>query len=290
MRESAIAIGTFDGVHRGHRRIIDKLVRVARARGLKSIIVTLERPVRPVPGILSTVEEKIALLRGFPVDEVIVLPITPAIITQTAYVFLRDYLAGELGCRHLVIGENFALGKGRSGNADWLKKTGAGFGVALDVVAPLCSGGDIISSSRIRKLIAAGDTNAANRLLGRFYSFSGMPHKGRGIATKLGAPTINLAVMPDKLLPPGVHTAYVEKKGKLMPGIINIGIRPTFFRGGETVPEINLLDYSGTWPHITTTVALCARLREEKHFSDQESLKRQIHRDITRARKFFGLD
>jgi riboflavin kinase/FMN adenylyltransferase len=283
--QAAAAIGTFDGVHRGHQLLIRQLIQTARRKKLRSIIITLERPVRHVPGLLSTAAEKIELLSGFPVDEIVVLPVSREITDLPAEQFLREVLHEKLGVRHLVIGQNFAFGHGRQGDVRWLKKNGPAAGVAVSVVRPLQYRGKIISSSRIRTLLQHGRLRYAARLLGRAYRIEGLPEPGRQIGRQLGFPTINLRVDADKLLPLGVHAALVEGKERLYPAVINIGIRPTFFGEGEVVPEINLLDFKGKWPAKLTRVHLLNHIRGEIKFSGREALKQQIAADREKARQ-----
>ena len=149
--------------------------------------------------------------------------------------------------------------------------------------------GQIISSSLIRNFIKDGNVNRTNIMLGRFYHFNGMPEKGRGLGQKIGVPTVNLKVEQEKMLPPGVHTAMISLKNKIWPSVINIGIRPTFFSEGSTVPEVNILGFSGTWPRENTGVFLCSNIRKEKRFRGIGALKESIAKDIDAAKKYFGL-
>jgi riboflavin kinase/FMN adenylyltransferase len=126
-------------------------------------------------------------------------------------------------------------------------------------------------------------------MLGRFYHFEGMPEKGRGIATKLGAPTVNLKVTNGKILPSGVHASIIGSGNEIWPSIINIGIRPTFFTEGETVPEINIFGFSGKWPRKNTDIYLCSNIRKEKRFTNTDALKAQIKKDIKLAKKYFSI-
>jgi riboflavin kinase / FMN adenylyltransferase len=267
-----------------------KLLRAAEINKLRSVIVTLSKPVKPVAGILTTEKEKITLIKQYPVDEVVVLPVSPEMMSQTAAEFFEHYLCENLGMKHLVVGSDFALGCGRQGDTNWLKKECALKDAEMTVVKPLKLGGKIVSSSLIRRYLKDGELEKANKMLGRFYHFDGMPEKGRGIAAKLGAPTVNLKVSGGKILPPGVHASIIGAKNEIWPSIINIGIRPTFFTEGETVPEVNIFGFSGKWPVKKTDIYLCSNIRQEKRFANTDFLKAQIQKDISQAKKYFNIE
>ena len=190
---------------------------------------------------------------------------------------------------HLVVGHDFAFGRGRQGDTKWLKKETVSSGTEITVVEPLRSAGRVISSSLIRTYLKEGRLDRANELLGRFYHFDGIPEKGRGLGTKLGFPTVNLSVIQEKILPPGVHTAIIGAGNRTWPAVIYIGIRPTFFSEGKTVPELNILCFSGKWTTGRTNVRLCGNIRKEKSFASVIDLKKQIANDISVAKKYFGL-
>lgn len=288
MKPSAVAIGTFDGLHRGHRKLLEQLCQTAERDKLASVLIALEHPVRPVSGLLSLPKEKLRLLSDFPIDCVIVLPVSHQLVDQPADYFLENFLIKKLNARHLVVGENFAFGHGRHGTVQWLGRNLPAHGIALTAVRPLCYHGKPVSSTRIRMLIEEGRLDYANRLLGRFYQFEGMPVPGRRIGRTLGFPTINLRVAREKLLPPGVHVAVVQRGRRLWPAVISIGRRPTFEKAGQIIPEINLLGFSGEWPAVTTRVHLCRHLRRERRFPGIEELKIQIAEDVRRASEYFG--
>jgi riboflavin kinase/FMN adenylyltransferase len=191
--------------------------------------------------------------------------------------------------KHLVVGEDFAFGRGRQGDTAWLKKESAKAGTGITVVKPLKLGGRVVSSSLIRDLLKSGDLALANSLLGRPYHFDGVPEKGRGFGRKMGVPTVNLAVPGEKILPAGVYAAFAGVEGREWPAVINIGIRPTFFSEGKTVPEIFILGFSGRWPDKKTGVYLCLKLRDEKKFDNVGELKAGIARDVVKAKKYFGM-
>jgi len=287
---AAVAIGTFDGIHCGHRHLLGTLLRRARREKLRAVAVIMERPVRPVAGLLTTLDEKLRLLCELPLDEVVVLPTTPDIIDQPAGLFFDNIIVGKLRAKRLVVGQDFAFGYGRAGNVRWLLKMGRRKGVGVTIVRPLQIDHDIISSSCIRALIQEGDIDRANRLLGRYYSFTGIPERGRAVGREIGFPTINLTPDPEKLLPPGVFAALVDGKKSLLPAVMNIGVRPTFFDEGKMTVEINLLDFKGEWTDEPTSVYVCRRLRGEMRFPGVDELKRQLEKDVRDAAAYFGVN
>ncbi|MCX5778333.1 MAG: riboflavin biosynthesis protein RibF [Elusimicrobia bacterium] len=287
MNDTAVAIGTFDGLHRGHRSLLQSLQVIARRRHLRSVVVALERPVRAVPGVLATVEEKQELLTQFSLDEVIIVPVDDALIKQSAITFLNDFLSETLHARHIVVGRNFSFGHARHGTVDWLRDNGKDLGIQLSVVAPVCYHRAVISSSRIRTLLLRGQVSYANKLLGRLYSFEGMPERGRGVGRTLGFPTINLATAPGKIIPRGVYLCCASQGGLWLPGVINIGTRPTFNIAETIVPELHLLDFSGVWEDKPTRVYLMKHIRNEIRFKNKAELMNQLAADVLAARHFF---
>ena len=285
MKNSAVTIGTFDGLHSGHRKLIEKLLAVSRRHGLKSVVVAFATPVKKVSGLLTTVEEKTALLKKFAVDEIQILENTPDIINQSASSFFEEFLCKNLNAKHIVVGENFAFGKGREGNVRWRRKKGALTGVRVDVVRPVKKSGRIVSSSVIRELVASGSIKKAGSLLGRHYSISGRVVSGRGLGRKLGFPTLNLSVEKGKLLPTGIFAGYVEAGKELFPSAVFIGRRSTVTDMGEIFPEAHLLDYNGIWKAKNVTVHLTARIRNEKKFKSVEELTAQIAKDVSAVRR-----
>ncbi len=288
MENSCAAIGTFDGMHTGHKGLIAKLLEISKKRKHRSIIVSLSKPVHYVSGLLSTPKEKLALLKKSGANEVYVLKADKALTNISAESFFNDFLLKTLKAKHLVVGKNFAFGHGRKGDIKWLKKNCPRKKVGLTIKSFVCSHRKQISSSRIRTLLHQGRIRLASRLLGRLYTFEGVHIKGRGVGTKLGMPTINLKVDPAKLLPLGVFLVVVEAKGKLYPAIANIGTRPTFFKHGSVVPEIYLLGFRGSWKSRNIRVYLLNHIRKERKFKTVNELKKQLNKDLSKARRYFG--
>jgi riboflavin kinase/FMN adenylyltransferase len=196
-------------------------------------------------------------------------------------------LIDQLKIRHLVIGQNFAFGYHREGDVSWLKKKCPRHRVVVTAVSPRQWKKEVISSSRIRALLEQGEIEHANELLGRAYQIQGMPEPGRGVGRTLGFPTVNLAIPSEKLLPRGVFAGLVRYKQSLLPVVLNIGTRPTFFVDGTVTVEVNIIDFHGIWPLTMTTIYLCHRLRPELKFSNAHELQAQLAKDVDEARALF---
>ena len=292
VQPSVVTIGTFDGVHRGHRALISRVLELSAKQRCRSIVVTLERPVRPVHGLLTTLEEKLALLGSFPFDDIIVLPYHTDVTDQPAEVFLDKFICGTLNARILVVGENFAFGKGRQGSVSWLREQAPSRDLSLELVPPVFFRNKIISSTWIRELLHKGSILEAHRLLGALFSIEGEQVGGRRIGRTLGFPTINIAVDPQKLLPLGVYTALVPaaagKKTVLREAMVNIGTRPTFTSAHALHVEIHLLGFQGRWKQKYTRAYLCTRLRNEMKFSSPAALLLQLKKDKTATEQYFS--
>lgn len=292
---SVVAIGMFDGIHRGHQAVIQAAREIARARQLPCTVFTFVshprqvlRPDQPVP-LLTTWDEKRCFLAGFGVDTVVGAPFTPAFSELSAREFVARILVGQMRARHVVVGYNFAFGHGQEGNGERLKELGAEFGFEVTVVPPFEVEGASVSSSRIRKLLATGHVTEANALLGRPYALTGTVVTGDQRGRLLGFPTANLAVDEGKLLPAyGVYAGqalWTEGPGTGMhqaPCVVNLGMRPTFDPPQLRI-EAHLMGWSGDLYGKLLTVSLQHRLRAELAFRSVEELVAQIRQDVAQA-------
>ena len=288
-KKSAVTIGTFDGVHKGHKLLIRKTLETAKKNNLKSIIVTLEKPVRCVSGLLSPFGEKMDLMKKTGIDEIIVVPLLSEILSMSPDEFYEKILINDLQACHIICGSDFAFGKNRKGNTRWLTRKTKRSNVTVDIVKPLKISGHTVSSSLIRSLLHKNDIKNANKYLGREYSFSGIPFKEKGIGSKIGFPTVNLMAEKDKILPKGVFVSIISRGKKTYPSVTNIGYRPTLNRGEAVVPETHILGFKGDWGKKVTEVVLLKKIRNEKKFKDIEELKKSISKDIKKAKEFFNL-
>jgi len=287
-----LTIGSFDGVHRGHQEIIRQLVTGARDATATSVAITFHpHPAvvlgkRSNPLFLTTPEERASLLGELGVDVVVTYPFD----TATSQLSARDFMTRlhyHLGLRRLLVGQDFALGRGREGNIGRLRELGQEFGYSVEVISPVLNGDVVISSSQIRSILLEGDVEHAARLLGRSYSVSGQVVHGDDRGKSLGIPTANLSVWTERTIPKaGVYVCRALVDGEYWGAVTNIGIRPTF----ENLPvipriEAHLLDFDADIYERHISLEFVSRLRDEQRFSDIQSLIKQIHTDIQRARE-----
>jgi riboflavin kinase / FMN adenylyltransferase len=285
-------VGTFDGVHRGHRLVLDRLAERAAARGLPAVLVTFDpHPLEVVnpaaaPALLTLGDEKTEILAESPLDYVVVLPFTKALARLEAAEFVDVVLRERLGVRELLIGHDHGFGRARSGDADVLRALGdaRGFDVGM-VEAVEGSDGRTISSTTIRRAVAGGDLVRAADGLGRPYSISGIVQAGDRRGRTLGFPTLNLGTVPArKLLPPeGVYAVRVQTPQGPFGGMMNLGPRPTF-GDAVTALEVHVFEFSGELYGARVRVDLLERLRETRRFDGPEALKVQLATDESAAR------
>lgn len=283
--ETVIAIGSFDGVHLGHQALLAQLKARAREYRVPSVVYTFDPPTRVLTqGVefLSTLPEKLDLLRLYGIDETIAVPFTPEFAARPKEQFLADLRT--MRPKAVVVGEDFYFGKGRAGSVTDLRE------VCPDVVAlPMHQlGGDDIKSTRIRALLAGGDVDGAQRLLGRPYEAQGVVVRGDQLGRTIGWPTANLRVPEGKALPLGVFAVQVvSDKGQRWSGMANVGWRPTV-EGRERRFEAHLFDYQGDLYGEELQVRFVARLRGEQKFSGLDELRAQLGRDAEAARAVLG--
>lgn len=286
------AVGTFDGVHRGHRLVLERLAARARALGLPSVLVTFDphplEIVNPVaaPLLLTLAAEKSEVLAESPVDYVVVIPFTRTLARYEAADFVDLVLRERLGVRELLIGHDHGLGRARAGDADVLRALAADRGFGIETVeAVQGSDGRPISSTTIRRAVAGGDLLRAADGLGRRYSTSGVVRAGDGRGKSLGFPTLNLGAPPSrKLLPPeGVYAVKVQTALGEFGGMLNLGPRLTF---DDTVPslEVHCFHLDADMYGRPIRVDFVERLRDVQRFEGAEALRAQLGRDAEAAR------
>lgn len=288
-----MAIGTFDGVHAGHREVISRTLAAARTQGLESAVLTFDPHPRCVidppncPLSLTVLEEKLALLGALGLDHAIVYPFTPDLRLVTAEDFVTGLL-DHLGMRHLVAGADFALGRRRQGDVEWLRADGQGRGYGVEVVEPITAGGSELHSSDIRRLITAGDVEAAARMLGRPYSICGPVEHGEKVGRTLGWPTANVGIPERKLVPGhGVYAGWARGDFGVRPAATNVGYRITF-GGSRLTVEAYLLDFEGDLYGRELEVTFVHRLRDEVRYEGARALADQIGRDVEETRRRLG--
>lgn len=292
---SAITVGTFDGVHKGHLAVIAELRRTAEALGAKSVLVSFEphplTVVRPeaAPLLLTPHEEKRELLARCGLDYVVFLPFTRELADYPPRRFVEEILIDRLGLRHLVIGYDHGFGKGRSGDVDSLRSIGAEVGFDVDVVPVVLLEGAPISSTRIRKALAAGDVDLAARALGRPYTIRGEVVRGEARGRKLGFPTANIHISePEKFLPgEGIYAVRSVVGGQVREGVLHLGPRPTYEGAAPTV-ELHLFDFDQDIYGTQVTVDFCAWIRGIEAFDSEAALIQAIDADCMAARRLFS--
>jgi riboflavin kinase / FMN adenylyltransferase len=288
---SAITIGTFDGVHLGHREILRVLRERASANALPAAVVTFSpHPLAVLnpgaaPRLLTPGDERLTALAasGAP-EQVVVIPFTPALAALTAEQFI-DMLVEKSAMRELVVGYDHGLGRGRRGDISVLRELGTTRGFSVHVVeAKQDAHGVAISSTAIRRAIAYGDLDAARSMLGRVYNLVGKVVRGSARGRSIGIPTINLEIPKEKLLPPdGVYAVRVSGALGDFGGMMNLGGRPTFGEA-ERIPEVHMFGASGDWYGAEVSVEFVSRIRDTVRFSGVESLVQQLNRDAESAR------
>jgi riboflavin kinase/FMN adenylyltransferase len=290
---TAVTVGTFDGVHRGHQDVLDRLVQRARAARLPSLLVTFEpHPLEVLnaavaPLLLTTREEKLAALGVTGLDYVAILAFTPELAAQSAEDFVDLILLERFRMRSLMIGHDHGFGRGREGDVETLRVLGAARGFGVEVVAPVqAPHGEPVSSSFIRRAVAAGDLDDAAAALGRDYGVTGRVVAGDARGRTLGFRTLNVEPeSPRKLLPPdGVYAVEVRTSRGRFGGMMNLGGRPTFGDERRTL-EAHLFDADGDFYGDVVHVAFVGRLRETMRFDGPDALMKQLAADERAARR-----
>jgi riboflavin kinase/FMN adenylyltransferase len=292
---SAVTVGSFDGVHLGHRRILDEIVLLAKGLGVTGVVVTFDpHPMavlhsKQAPCLLTTTQEKVELIDEIGVDQIVILRFTAKIARKSAEWFVRNLLLERLNMRRLVIGYDFKFGKGREGDAAYLEGLGEDLGFGVDIVPPVSYRGHPISSTRVRTALVRGDISSAAKMMGRPYALTGVVVKGEGRGRILDFPTANLKVAePRKMLPAdGVYAVMVRMGRDRWPGALYVGTKPTF-GGAVRGAEVHIMGSVGDLYGRKARVSFAARIRDDARFDDEGTLRRAIGRDIARARRILS--
>ncbi len=288
--------GFFDGVHTGHRKVIETLCRTAKERGAQSVAVTFWPHPRNVLRqdaqqlrLLSSLKEKEELLRDCGVDRVEVVDFTREFSTMSCEEFLKDYIIGELGASALIVGYDHHLGNPEYSTD--IRSVAAGLGLETIEAPSVSDAYNTVSSTYIRNLLSTGGIERANALLGYEYRLTGVVVSGNGIGRTISFPTANMQLYePLKLVPEqGVYAVKVRVEGKWHYGVCNIGCRPTVSSDHQVVIETNILDFDEEIYGLEISVDYCVKMRSEQKFSSLEALKSQLAADVLQARKIFGI-
>ena len=292
MEGSWVTIGSFDGVHLGHQAIIRRLVDGAHAQGLLAVIITFfPHPSKVLRGngspfYLTTPEERAEILAGLQVDLAVTLPFNKELASLTADEFIR-LLSEHLNLKRLLVGHDFALGRGREGNFEVLGKLGQKYHYLLEGQSPLLVAGELVSSSRIRELISQGNVARAAEYLGRRFAVEGKVVPGDGRGRTIGIPTANLEIWGELLLPArGVYATLAHIGSIVIPSVTNIGIRPTFENQSPQLRvETHLLNFNRDLYGTILQLEFIDFLRPEQRFPSVQALVGQIQTDIKHARE-----
>jgi riboflavin kinase/FMN adenylyltransferase len=295
LRNPVLTIGNFDGVHKGHLVLFDKVKERAKAINGQSAVMTFEpHPIKVIkpgngPLLITPTNQKLALISDSLIDVIFCIPFTQQFAAISAQDFITNILHKAIGIKEIVVGYDYSFGKGRQGNLDLLKSMGDDLGFKVHIVEPIYIDQTLVSSTSIRQLVSEGNLLEAKRLLGRDYQISGTVVKGKDRGGKiLGIPTANIIAV-DELIPRrGTYVVSVGLDGKYYVGVCNIGYNPTFGENTLSI-ETHILDFSGNILGKTITVIFIQRLRDERRFENIQELSHQISLDMERARELFNL-
>lgn len=295
-----LTVGNFDGVHRGHRAIIEQLAALAAELDAPSTLLTFEPHPRELflaepPARLTRLREKLAELRGTPLDRMLCVRFDRRFAQQSPQAFIDELLVARLGVRALVVGDDFRFGRGGAGDLALLRQAGERHGFRVLRCATYEHRGRRVSSSWVREALAAGDLVLAETLLGRPYRICGRVAQGDRIGRTIGYPTANVVLGRRALALAGVYAVRVhglnghDGPAVARPGVANVGVRPTV-RGREPRLEVHLLNFDGNVYGRLVEVEFVERVRDERRFESLDALKAQIARDVARARVQLGMN
>jgi len=289
----ALTVGNFDGIHRGHQTMLERLIACARKRGLASCVLTFEPhprefiASRAAPTRLTSLREKLELLAAQGVERVHVQRFSGSFAALAPEVFVEQVLAKRLSARWLLIGEDFRFGAKRAGDLALLKKLGALHGYEVETMPTVVHAGSRVSSSAVRAALAAGDLAAAEALLARTYSISGRVIHGRRLGRELGFATANVQLKHNRPPLTGIYAVKVHGIGAAArPAVASLGVRPTVTASGRAVLEVHLFDFAGDLYDAHVRVEFLHKIRDEEKYPDLETLKTQIARDCEAAKSF----
>ena len=289
LKGASLAVGNFDGVHRGHRAVLEAAKAAARTAGCQAGAMVFEphprkffQPDKPL-FVLTPLKRKLELFARYGLELTAVLPFDAALSSLSAEAFIRDVLVGAFGIRHAVTGYDFFFGKGREGTPAKLRAFGERYGFGVTIVEAIGDSGEIFSSTRIRELLAEGNVAAAAEMLGTWWTVSGVVESGAGRGTGLGFPTANIRLDRDQALGHGIYAVHVIVDGKRHDGAAYLGTRPTF-DAGPPLLEVFLFDFDGNLYGRTIAVEFIGFVRPDAKFRSGTDLAAQMQADVAKAR------
>jgi riboflavin kinase/FMN adenylyltransferase len=291
---TALTIGNFDGVHLGHQAMLAELKRAAGRLGVPSCVLTFEPHPREffapdkAPTRLTSLREKLELLRDCGIDRVHLCRFDYRFAQVTAEDFIERILAHGLGARWLLAGDDFRFGARRAGDLVMLKRSGPRLGMEVSALASFMQDGERVSSTAVRKALAAGELAHAERLLGRPYSISGRVVRGDGLGRKLGFPTANIQMKHNRPPLTGIFAVHLHgAAATTLRGVASLGVRPTMKQQGAPVLEVHALDHDGDLYRRHVRVEFLRKFRDEEKYADLATLTRRIALDVENTRAFF---
>jgi riboflavin kinase/FMN adenylyltransferase len=289
-----LALGNFDGLHRGHRKILDRMRRVAEERGATSVIMTFDphppRVVRPdkAPSLLMTKAQKLEAIADAGVQGAAIVRFTPELSNWEPETFVRTVLVDWLRVAEVWVGANFLFGHERSGNFSLLRVLGARYGFKAEKIDPVRYKEFVVSSTRIRRLVSEGRVDEAGALLGHQYFLDGTVMRGDQRGRTIGFPTANLCTENELLPPHGVYATTARVGDIVYASVTNVGTRPTVDASGRTVIETHIFNLDRDLYGQSIRVGFVQRLRDERAFESLDALRAQIEADCQRARVLFN--
>ena len=286
-KNTIITLGTFDGIHCGHKKILENVTEKAAQINGRSFIITFNPHPRYVlsgdnkPGLLTTHREKIALLNSSGIENVLTINFTKEFSQLTPELFVKQYMVDGIGMSEIIIGTDHHFGKGRGGDIKTLREMGSHYGFKVGSIEPYMLDNEIVSSTKIRTTLSEGNISKVNKYLGRSYSFSGVVVEGDKRGRKLGFPTANIKMESEnKLLPAlGIYVVEFILDNITHYGLLSVGKRPTFYTSGEIIPEVYIYDFDREIYGSFVSVNILERLRGEEKFSSAEELIKQMNLD-----------
>lgn len=295
LKGSVVTVGTFDGVHVGHQKILNKLIARAKKQGYKSVVLTLFPHPRMVLNkdsglkLLLTIEERKDQLKRFGINEVVIMPFTKTFANLSPLEYVDNILLNELNTKHVIIGYDHKFGKNRSADISDLKQFGIKFGFGVEEISALEIESVAVSSTKIRKALLNGDIETANSYLGYSYFLTGKVVKGKGIGRTIDFPTANIHIEEDyKLIPKnGVYVVKTKFNHQEVYGMMNIGTKPTVDGINQSI-EVNWFGVEANLYDTIFKIEMLIRLRDEHKFDSLKALKSQLHLDKINALKFIN--
>ena len=290
-KSTVLTIGNFDGMHRGHQEILQRVIeRAGQKQCMSAVLTFFPHPVsvlRPLeaPALLLTLEQRLAAFDAVGIDAALVLPFNEALSKMTAEAFVKQYLAETMRANMVLVGENFRFGHRQEGDVRKLVSLGMESGFDVEIVKSLGVDGTVVSSTAVRKALGEGRVEDAAHLLGRPFALSGHIQPGTGQGRKLVVPTLNLHTEQEMLPKTGVYVTQARVGSNLFPSVTNVGMRPTF-NGLRLTIESHLFDFDQLWSSGEMEVLFLARLRDEKKFAGPDTLRAQVLKDIDQAKEF----